>query len=778
MTFRTWIRKLFARKAPPLTARRRTRPRLDALEDRTLPAVLTVNSLLDNTTASDVLTLREAIQAVNAGSTAGLSTEQLAQIDQPQPLGTNDTITFAVSGTVSLNGTQLPALTHDLTITGPTAGLAVDAHGASRIFQVNAGATVGLSGLALANGSAFDGGGIVNFGTLSLTSCTLAGNAAGQDGGGIENQGGTLSLTRCALAGNSASRLGGGIASNGTLALTNCTLSGNSAGSDGGGIFGIGTLTASGCTLSGNSAASSGGGIANGGTMTLTNSTVSDNQAGFSGAGLRNDGAAMTVQGCTIANNTAPASAGVSCNTGVQSFSNSTFFHNQATGTGIATAGGVASYGGTTTIVNCTFSGNQSVSPNGGDDVWASGPLTFANSIFTGSAATADPNVAGAGVTGSLGHNLSTDASFTAAAGDQLNTDPLLAPLAANGGPTQTLALLPGSPAIDAGDTSLVPPALTTDQRGFARLSGASVDLGAFEVQQPSFSPPTLQDGTYGTPYSQAITATATGGAAGPFTFAVAAGALSPGLSLASDGTLSGTPTAAGSFSFTVQATDSDADTGSRSYTLTIDKATPVLTWASPADIVYGTALGGTQLDATANVPGTFSYNVAPGTILGVGPQTLFTTFTPADTADYQSITLATQLNVDPAVPALQAVFVGAPAAAGTQVVGPVVVFNDPVFFGRKAFQLRDRHGHTLRLQLEAFYLPTGQTVVVLGYGTGGLNWHDLVAGKYVLTIDGRQVFDGFGRGPLGGIQKVRFFPLVNDLDPGSPLAGALLAVG
>jgi hypothetical protein len=147
-----------------------------------------------------------------------------------------------------------------------------------------------------------------------------------------------------------------------------------------------------------------------------------------------------------------------------------------------------------------------------------------------------------------------------------------LGPLQDNGGPTQTMALLLGSPALDAGDgtASGLP---GTDQRGFARVSGAAVDIGAFELQEPSFDTTALANGTYGTPYSQTITATATGDAAGPFTFAVTPGTLPPGLSLASNGTLSGTPTAAGSFSFTVTATDSDSDTGSHSYTLMIDKA-------------------------------------------------------------------------------------------------------------------------------------------------------------------------------------------------------------
>jgi hypothetical protein len=84
---------------------------------------------------------------------------------------------------------------------------------------------------------------------------------------------------------------------------------------------------------------------------------------------------------------------------------------------------------------------------------------------------------------GSNGHNLATDGTCNlVAAGDQANTDPVLGPLADNGGPTRTHALLPGSPAIDAADPGQCPVA---DQRGIARPQGPSCDVGAFEREQP-----------------------------------------------------------------------------------------------------------------------------------------------------------------------------------------------------------------------------------------------------------------------------------------------------
>src|SRR5262249_44552470 len=130
MTVRTWVRKLFAR---PVTrhirkAAARCRPHLEALEDRLVPAAFHVTSLSDHGSAG---TLPDAITQANAN---------------PGP----DTIDFRVTGTISLNGSQLPTITDDLTITGPSGGATLDADparqffGVSRIFEVSAGATASL----------------------------------------------------------------------------------------------------------------------------------------------------------------------------------------------------------------------------------------------------------------------------------------------------------------------------------------------------------------------------------------------------------------------------------------------------------------------------------------------------------------------------------------------------------------------------------------------------------------------------------------------------------
>ena len=85
--------------------------------------------------------------------------------------------------------------------------------------------------------------------------------------------------------------------------------------------------------------------------------------------------------------------------------------------------------------------------------------------------------------------------------------------------------------------------------------------------------------------------------------------------------------------------------------TLTVNQATPTVTWAAPAAITYGTALSATQLDATAGIPGTFAYTPAAGTVLTAGTQTLNVTFTPTDTTDYTTASKSVTLTVNQATP-------------------------------------------------------------------------------------------------------------------------------
>ena len=116
----------------------------------------------------------------------------------------------------------------------------------------------------------------------------------------------------------------------------------------------------------------------------------------------------------------------------------------------------------------------------------------------------------------------------------------------------------------------------------------------------------------------------------------------------------SGTTPSAGTQTLTATFTPSDTanyNTATGTVSLTVNKATPTLTWATPSTISYGTALSATQLNVTANVAGAITYSPASGAILSVGTQTLSASFTPADSANYNSASASVSLNVIVAVP-------------------------------------------------------------------------------------------------------------------------------
>jgi hypothetical protein len=357
------------------------RPCLDVLEDRTAPAVLTVNTLADETTADNVLSLREAIGVVNAGSTSGLSAAELAQVSGT--LGSNDTIQFDPSlfvsqQTITLGGSEL-LLSSSVIINGPGLGdlLVISGNNASRVFEVASGANVTLSGLIVQNGTAGAGGGISNTGTLTISDCTVSQNFAGQIGGGIFSSGtmvatgctvsgntaaipaysgsggggialaynygvafGYATISDCVVSGNSTQYNGGGIwaGSYETLTITDSIVSGNTAG-EGAGIFSAGAVNISGCTVSGNATNGDGDGILNfppiytassagpgyvippmyTNTLTISGSTISGNSAG-DGGGIENDGD-MAVSGTTISGNSAGGAGGGINNVGALYFS-------------------------------------------------------------------------------------------------------------------------------------------------------------------------------------------------------------------------------------------------------------------------------------------------------------------------------------------------------------------------------------------------------------------------------------------------------------------------
>ena len=296
----------------------------------------------------------------------------------------------------------------------PVAGQATD-----RVFLVSEEASATIQGLTIRHGHPItypqSGGGVANYGRLSLERCMVRDNSA-NDGGGIFNHG-VLTVINCTISGNTTEELappgyecasGGGIKNRfqATLALENCTISGNHALNKGGGLF-----------------------VACEGRVTLTNCTISGNQAGGVGGGLFIKGA-LEMLHCTITGN-----RGSGPDVGIYVRSKLDF-------------------------TNCIVAGNA------GGDIFLGGPGGYK----------------GKGAIGTNVNNWVGDGSCPS----QYSGDPILGPLADNGGDTFTHALLPNSPAID-----LVPASacsLATDQRGEPRSahggSGApECDVGAFEWQ-------------------------------------------------------------------------------------------------------------------------------------------------------------------------------------------------------------------------------------------------------------------------------------------------------
>jgi fibronectin-binding autotransporter adhesin len=396
--------------------------------------------------------------------------------------------------TISL-ANALPTITNAVTITGPGSSLlTINANHFGSVLSLGSpvGSTVTLSGLTLTGGVAGNGigGGIdAQSCNLALTDLTVSGNSGDSGGGGIDCYG-NLSLTNCTVTGNSTGHYssgGGGIAaghSTAIITIVNSTISNNSSGGggNGGGIeAGALTMTITNSTIA-NNQDGGGGGIycTTYGTFTITGSTLIGNTAGFYGGGalsLDNGSATatVTVNDCTIVNNTAAG----------------------ATGYGYASGGGIGLLGFKSTnavrIISSTITGNSAAatatnnSGYGGGGIserYGSGPINLDNTIVSGNFAAngrTDIAVLG-GVTVTTAYSAignTTGFTYTPGPGDlTAGINLSLLPLFDNGGPTRTAALGVGSPAIDHGDPAL---ASSTDQRGVARPQGAGVDIGGYE---------------------------------------------------------------------------------------------------------------------------------------------------------------------------------------------------------------------------------------------------------------------------------------------------------
>jgi beta-glucanase (GH16 family) len=362
----------------------------------------------------------EAARNVTVANANDSGPGSLRQLLAGLPVGGTVAFAPALAGqTITLASGPL-VLSKDVTIDATAApGLILSGNNADRVLIVNAGVSARLSRLTIADGFGFDlAGGILNNGSLALDHCTVRNNRVG-------------------AASNEFWKGGGGIYNGGgsSLQLRDSTVRDNTTQMvDGGGVYAFfnAQVAIERSTISGNVAGNVGGGIRSLANVTVTNSTISGNTATawFGGAIFHTDGVMSIVNATVTANVSHPT-------------------------------GPAAVFVGTFTTAGASLSvGNSVIGHNQG------------NGCFVG------PFGGGVVSLTSAGHNVLTDASCSPGPTDQVVGDALLGPLAGNGGPTSTHALLAGSPAIDAADAALCPAA---DQRGVARPQGPACDAGAVE---------------------------------------------------------------------------------------------------------------------------------------------------------------------------------------------------------------------------------------------------------------------------------------------------------
>lgn len=338
-------------------------------------------------------------------------------------------------------------------------------------------------------------------------------NGRGLAVGGIYNGGGNLTLTDVTIYGCSATSGPAAVATYGSdsLVMNNCHIGGLGADQANIPTNNYGTVEANGpssSTLTINGGAIIGnqgtGVFIENGVTTLNGVTITNNLNPNWGGGVRTVTGAINIINCLIADNSAGIGAGIFHQRGTLTIANSTISGNVAAGEG----GGIANVNATLTATNVTVTNNRTLSSGGTGGIASvemSGLPPFSltnleNTIVTGNFRGAAPSTVPADVSGisydSFNNLIGTGAdNLTGLNGNLVGVlSPLLAPLADNGGPTKTYALLPGSPAINAGNNTKLPAdtldldadgdtteAIPIDQRGFARITNTTVDIGAFE---------------------------------------------------------------------------------------------------------------------------------------------------------------------------------------------------------------------------------------------------------------------------------------------------------
>lgn len=432
-------------------------------------------------------------------------------------------VTFACDGTIILTKT----ITNSVTTTLDGCGHQVTISGGNvvRVFHVATNITLTLIGLSVAHGhspaseiSPAEAGGILNLGNLNAIACKFRENVAeGPDGaspdpgtpacgGAILNaNGANLNATGCSFLLNRANGGRGSSGWDGSFASS--PTSGSSGGlARGGAIFNAGTMAIEASLFASNNVAGGSGGPGGNGGL-LPYGTPATQPGGGGGGGGEGNGPAIFNSGtaflvnCTFTSNSGiGGGGGAGGRAGIWETPHWAVGFSGGSGGWGGSASGAISDGDSLTstlqMTNCTVAFNSSSSGTGG--AGGSGSIGQPNGLPGSDGATGGgvnlnhgllvnvllaTNTSGGNCSGTFtdsGHNLSSDSSgaFTNL-GSLNNTDPQLGPLAANGGPTLTMAFSLASPALNAADNTSAPP---TDQRGFPRPVGAAADIGAFEV--------------------------------------------------------------------------------------------------------------------------------------------------------------------------------------------------------------------------------------------------------------------------------------------------------
>lgn len=504
-------------------------------------STVTVTTTVDETAANGTCSLREATLLANGTAEPDCALAPpsgVTTINLPAGVYTLTGGNLSLTGNVAIDGAGAASTT--ISGAGVSRVFTVAATARATISGVTV--TAGLAGTACGGPSCslgvalfgLPGGGIANDGTLSLVSVIVTGNRTspgdlgpqctrgtgcaggdGGDGGGISNsRTGTLTIANSTISGNSTGAgaagepgppgqpsgrsgnggNGGGISNAGTLAITNSTITGNTTGVGPDGTRGVDASPLGGNASAGG-AGGSGGGIESSGPLSISASTLTGNRTGVGGKG--GSGGNSANAGGLGSGGGNGGSGGAIDATGDMTLSNSTIVANSAAGGGAAGANGTPSGPGPgpgpglpgtggainqramgTTLTHVTITANSAGGVGGGVD-GAGGTVTIGNSIVAGNVA-APPNLNCAGVLVDQGGNIEFAAASCPAGFLQAN--PKLTGLANNGGPTQTIALQPGSAAIHHVPTCV----LGTDQRGVARPVGSACDSGAYQVAPPS----------------------------------------------------------------------------------------------------------------------------------------------------------------------------------------------------------------------------------------------------------------------------------------------------